>query len=543
MVMISVHNTNAADKCSEPCERPTRLLSAETNRYDQLLGLDEGEEDEELPFGAKELDPRQGVRDWRITAVGHKPAYHVARDCLYGSLFRSPLPAWFHNYVKSPPPWITELTEHLPAKDRAQANQHIALHFLHLRRLSLLAQLDPADHPSLRLEELIPRLWRCWPYGVGVDWCGQGERSERDVCGLAWLCPWCFARLAVRAHQELLSGPLQHREGKYLLQGRVVVPGVMVDPMKGQWVEVDGRQVRKRVGDRLVATARALGVHGGILTFRIGQDWGREGERFFQYELGILGEVSPHSVARLRQDFEKTLDEEYVSAGGARAALGEGLAEMWPTFETWVTAGPVEEPVGWSLLPARDKKNPNVVRLLLAGSSANYPLSENLGLWIGHYPSLGPHFRFTDGLPGVLGWQPTFLLNDAQWPIYAAMTRGMPIYRTFGSWRDSNKDENKKKPNKAALSSAGKRPRRGDRATLATVNVIRQQAAKDRQKELIQVAQELWPMVEARCSGLRGRPPYRAVLGELLKENGYTVAERTLKQVMKSLCCSREQDG
>src|SRR4051812_37743407 len=72
----------------------------------------------EDPSGA---DPREAVGDWYVTAAGHKPEYHLARDCLYASLFRSRLPRWFHNYVKRPPPWVADLTTHLPAPEQDPA--------------------------------------------------------------------------------------------------------------------------------------------------------------------------------------------------------------------------------------------------------------------------------------------------------------------------------------------------------------------------------------------------------------------------------------
>src|SRR5262245_37879349 len=83
---------------------------------------------------------RDGVRDWVITAVGGKPEYHLARDCLHGSLHRNRLASWSRNYARQPPPWVTGLTAHLPAPERVQAVEHVALHFQHLRRLALLAE-------------------------------------------------------------------------------------------------------------------------------------------------------------------------------------------------------------------------------------------------------------------------------------------------------------------------------------------------------------------------------------------------------------------
>src|SRR4051812_20670920 len=52
------------------------------------------------------FDPQQGVREWHVCAVGHKPAYHLARDCLHASLFRDRLVPWFHRYARKPPPWV-----------------------------------------------------------------------------------------------------------------------------------------------------------------------------------------------------------------------------------------------------------------------------------------------------------------------------------------------------------------------------------------------------------------------------------------------------
>src|SRR5205807_629551 len=101
-------------------------------------------------------------------------------------------------------------------------------------------------------------------------------------------------------------------------------------------------------------------------------------------------------------------------------------------------------------------------------------------------PALGPHFRFEAGLPGVLGWQPTFLLGDEQWPLYAEVTRGLPLYRNFGSWRGGPAVRGGKGAEKEALPHS-KLARRKDRAALARVNAARHQEAEGRRDELVEV--------------------------------------------------------
>src|SRR4051794_11604474 len=98
-----------------------------------------------LPGG---LDPRGGGRQWAITPAGASPESPLARDCLHGPLHRNRLASWSRNYARQPPPWVTGLTDHLPPGARAQAVQHVALHYQHLRRLALLAD-DEAGGLSL----------------------------------------------------------------------------------------------------------------------------------------------------------------------------------------------------------------------------------------------------------------------------------------------------------------------------------------------------------------------------------------------------------
>jgi hypothetical protein len=478
------------------------------------------------------LDPRQGVRDWEVTAVGRKPGYQLARDCLHASLLRNRLPGWYHRYVAHPPAWLADLTGHLPGPARAQAAQHLALHFLHLRRLALLAREVGLAGAGADAQETLERLWRCWPYGVGVRWRGEGVRTERDVCGRAWLCPWCFARRVVGLHARVLSGPLRHPAGVHLLQGRVQFSSEALAPDGGGG---QARRVRDGFGSRLLGQARRLGVRGGVLTFRVGQDWGPDGHRFFLYELGVLGAVGLDAVAAHRGRLIAELDGEYAQAGGSD---GAGLTDLWPAFETAVEGPEGEFPVCWALLPARPRADRDVARLLLAGTSVSYPLEDGLGV----HTEGAPSFSFADGLPGVLGWQPTFLFDADEWLRYAAMTRGLPLARGFGPWRGLLGPEPSGPRAGGAARPRGRRRRRDGPAPLGRVNAARHAAAQGRRRGLLEVARPLWPEVLARCAGRRGRPPHRAVLGQLLAEHGHGVTERDLRYLVKDLVAAGERD-
>src|SRR5262245_51081708 len=66
---------------------------------DDDVGADEEPLDEAPDVGAPP-DARSSVEAWHIRSVGHRPMDYMARDCLFGSLFRDHRVPWFSRYVK-----------------------------------------------------------------------------------------------------------------------------------------------------------------------------------------------------------------------------------------------------------------------------------------------------------------------------------------------------------------------------------------------------------------------------------------------------------
>jgi hypothetical protein len=99
----------------------------------------------------------------------------MARDCLFGTLFRDHRVPWFRRYVKKSSPWMEALVSHLPKKaDRNQALRHVILHFLHkLHLLRLIDFLAKAENGSEVVDpgvtRTLSRLWKCTPDGVEVE--------------------------------------------------------------------------------------------------------------------------------------------------------------------------------------------------------------------------------------------------------------------------------------------------------------------------------------------------------------------------------------
>lgn len=510
-----------------------------------LFGDDDGEPDGfAAPLSGRTtaaFDPRAEVARWRITRAGRKPGYFLARDCLYASLFRSPLPAWFHRSVAKPPAWMADLVGHLLPRDRPAAIRQVALHYLHLRRLARLAQSPGRGEGDGGLGggagggyaiAVLDRLRRCWPYGLEVRWDGDGERTARDVCDLAWLCPWCYARRVVAVHERLTAGPLRAPEGKFLLQGRLAIPLGDGTPDGAALDEGSCQGLRDVAGASLRQASERMGVCGGLTTFQVAPHRGPGGQgRGLCAELGVVGELTPGGVESLRGALESRLDGDYALAGGFRNALGDVADSVRPSFDTWVGVAGDEHPVRWNLLPARPGHRQDAARMLLAGTSTSYPLSDNLGLYDADSP--GDVVPFRSGLPGVFGWPATFLFSDAQWLGHASATKGMSLYRTFGTWRGALGSA--RKALKAPVLPYGRRTRRADRVRLDRVNAERQRSAGGRLHKLLEAAKPLWPEVLARCEGRKGRPPHRAVLQEVLEEQGVVASRRDLTRLVKSL--------
>jgi len=69
----------------------------------------------------------------------------------------------------------------------------------------------------------------------------------------------------------------------------------------------------------------------------------------------------------------------------------------------------------------------------------------------------------------------------------------------------------------------------------AVPNTQRKRQAQEDLNRLLEVARPLFKQAMAEKSGQRGRPAYRACLKELLEEQGYTVSEHRVKQLVREL--------
>src|SRR5262245_64800645 len=188
--------------CSQTAgiERAQQSLESQENRDETEEGVveidvdldpeeeneDEDEENDAYfdPWDAG-VDPnaRGAVEQWRIVAVGHRPKDYLARDCLYGSLWRDHRVPWFRRYLKKPAPWMEALVDHLGDKsDRRQALHCVVLdylHKLHLARLYPILQYQYGEGDELTRFQ---RLWRCTPYTVQVERRNGGKKNVRG-CG------------------------------------------------------------------------------------------------------------------------------------------------------------------------------------------------------------------------------------------------------------------------------------------------------------------------------------------------------------------------
>ena len=362
----------------------------------------------------------------------------MARDCLFGSLFRDQRVPWFRRYVKKPSPWMESIVGHLPDKaDRAQALRYVALHFLHklhlARLMSFLGGADARDKEvDPRVGKTLRRLWNCTPYSVEVERVGRPGRPSPG-CNLARLCPWCHARKVTQLYKVLSKGPLGRREVLYLFLGKGTPFEERMSGVDGTYRQEDwhdyahGGRVRGYRGryfgrdrDRLTHTRRVLvdclmtqvdeiGIGAGMWTHQLGSAQLDNGQRTFLHDLAVIAEVDDETIDRMQMD-----DEGKVAWGGKeRTALPDIDAAL---------------EVLWLPLPVN---NPAALRVALAGSSVRYAVSK-LNL-----PSewFGAEDGSRSGIRGALSWQPTISFDDQMWFAYAEAVKNQPFYHPFGTWR------------------------------------------------------------------------------------------------------------
>jgi hypothetical protein len=108
---------------------------------------------------------------------------------------------------------------------------------------------------------------------------------------------------------------------------------------------------------------------------------------------------------------------------------------------------------------------------------------------------------------------------------------------SIGTWKAWLSDSGKKtRTTKLWLADLEPRQQQAyGRRRLRKANEARRQEAEARRKEPLEAARELWPTVKLQTQGMRGRPPYRKVLGQMLQRQGYQCSDRDLRYLVKRL--------
>jgi hypothetical protein len=492
--------------------------------------------------GVPDRDPRGAVEAWRIAALGQRPRDYLARDLLLHSLWRDERPRVFHKLAKKPPGWIEDHVRHLPGNQHKQATQLTVLHYLHRRQLSRLWTGDVAsDFIGDESKSLLRRLWDCWPYGAKMVPPEHAETAPQGCCRLGWLCPWCYARRAVSLERLLREGPLQKPQGKHLVLAFLATFGEQTspDPEWGErWCGREGayylqspkkvRAMRSAITGKLRRFARELGITGGIVTDQI-SPWKTTYDRrgvapgmpSFRHDYALLGEVTfkgEEQAGRFRYETEY-----WTAPFGCIMIRHPDLA-----------GGSKTVGVFWSFHPADDPKV-NALRLFLAGSSAGYPVG-NLEWYAG-----GEQARTLarNGVRGALALRPHFMMDEVQWWSYAEATHGLPLYVPFGTWRSEIGEAKRRRAEGRKLALMLPSPERKvasrRRQGLKKANAEREQQTREELDRLVAVARPLLEQAREGRSGRRGRPAHRARLKELLEEQGWTVSEHRLKQLVREL--------
>ena len=190
--------------------------------------------------------------------------------------------------------------------------------------------------------------------------------------------------------------------------------------------------------------------------------------------------------------------------------------------------------IGWSCHPADDPKV-NALRLFLAGSSGSYPVEK-----LEWYARGEQATRLAcNGVRGALALRPHFMMDEVQWWSYAEGTRSLPLYVPFGTWRSAIGEAKSKQAEGRKLALMLPSPKRKAASRrkqgLKKANAARRGQAREERDRLVEVARRLLRQATAERSGRRGRPAHRARLKVLLEEQGWTVSEHRLKQLVREL--------
>ena len=262
------------------------------------------------------LDAQKSVSQWRIRALGRRPKDFLARDCLFGSMFRDHRATWFHRYLRKTPDWMKDLVGHLPKESRRQALQCVVLDYLHKLHLTRLIE-TAAQRFGEDSEEMkrLSRLWQCPPYTVQIENRNDPDAPIPHGCGLFHLCPWCFARKVTELADCISKSVLANPKGKCLVLAKATPYAEPFFGRNDQWERADlcainsGGWVRNYYGryyglhrDRAIQTRNYLAksiremnrwiffpMEDGLLTHQMGSAQDANDRRTFLHDMAVIG--------------------------------------------------------------------------------------------------------------------------------------------------------------------------------------------------------------------------------------------------------------
>ena len=442
------------------------------------------------------LNAKKSVLAWHISAVGRRPRDFIARDCLFGSLFRDHRVPWFRRYVRRPAPWMKEMVDHLPADSHPQALQYVVLHYLH--KLHLIRMFETASRAwgddSEEIKRL-SRLWRCPPSTVLVEKkSGNGPFSR--CCGLYHLCPWCFARKVTELSECLRKSVVTDTKGKFL----VLAKATFAEPffgINGRWEQADMRAIsngilvrdyygryyglwRERAietRDYVIQAVRETvnsafgGMQDGLTTYQMGSAQDSNGRRTYLHDIGFVGLADKTNLDSFKQNPD-------IASNNDNTMKATWFVEN----NLWIHC---------LVVPA---EHPSALRMVLAGASWGY---KSLGL---------ESSEKKQGVTGALSWQPTFLLDDCVWFPFAEAAKHQHLYHPFGSWKHElgmattecreSTDRRFRRIQQTRLQ--GRKQQKG--------NNNRHRELDCRRQRLLKVAEPLWPQVLGRITRYQRSP-------------------------------------
>jgi hypothetical protein len=472
--------------------------------------------------------------DWYpIVAVGRRPGDHMARDLMHGSLLRNHRVPMFARLASEPEEWLRDAVAHLPARQRPQAVQHLALRLMHGRGLFHFSEGFPKGHPTDTAYSSIRDLQSCRPFGVLVrrvdheDW---EWRYPDFTCKRSRECPWCLARWAMDFYGRLRRGPCRPRSsaGKHLLLARIEVPSDLLPGPRveevylahaegDRWME-DGlginsrrrlgrREVecaRRDWGDRLRGWALACGAVGGVLVHQVGPHLSEYGVRFI-HDLTILAEVPTATPEQRRRLVD-------VSGVGTDLQPCFGV----PGREQRVVT------VQAAAIPA---DRPTALRYLWAGTSVGFRLAA-AGI------AINGAVDGRWGLDGAVRLLPIFLFDAEQRISYALAMRDRHLAAPFGSWRGAIGPTPPKLPPMRTVSNNRAIVRRLRRLRpLGEHNEQVAQAAQSGRERALEFARPVY----AELVRGSGRRPGRDRLRRAMAAAGFEVSERVAKDLVSML--------